>query len=341
MNKNSKKIINLIVKLTLGLGSIIFLFYKVHQFSTGSEGNTMQLIVDWWEVKDRNIYLIVGGLLVLVVLMFVNWWLEAWKWKILIAKIQKVTWKLSFKSVFSGVAAGVFTPFRLGSYLGRVIHLPYKSRILGLVLNLLGNIAQFLVTFFVGAIGVCFIVYTSNEDYVKEYKTLLQISSLSVLTLSVVLIYAFLNIGKFVYLFDYSRFTKKWSKYFVLMQKMDTEFLGKRLLIISLSRYLVIMIQYVIVFELIQFPVPIFYIFIILSSLFIIYHFLPTLSLLELGATKAALFILIFDIVGLTGLANITIGLTIVTFVIWMINLFVPSIFGAIFLFQAKLLKEK
>ena len=341
MNNSSKKIINLIVKLTLGLGSIVYLFYKIHQFSTDSKDNTFELLVDWWESKTIGGEWVFIGLITVVVLMILNWMLEAWKWKLLMTKLHNVTWGLSVKSVLSGVAAGVFTPFRLGSYLGRVIHLPFKSRILGLVLNLMSNIAQFLVTFFIGTLGLLAIVLVSDKEIILSNKIAFLSVYIYFVLLAIGLIYAFLNIGKFVHYFGYFKWTKKWIKYFRIIQHMDTEFLGKKLLVISLVRYMVIMLQYMIVFNLIQFPVPLFYVFVILASLFVTYHFLPTLSLLELGATKAAIFILLFEFLGLDGFDNITIGLTIVTFVIWGINLFIPSVFGSVFLFQAKLLKEK
>jgi hypothetical protein len=79
----------------------------------------------------------------------------------------------------------------------------------------------------------------------------------------------------------------------------------------------------------------------ILMGIFIIYHFLPTLNLFELGATKASIFLLMYEFTYNSNYSNMVVVLSLVTFLIWVINLVIPSLLGSVFLFKAKLLKEK
>lgn len=322
------------MKILLGLGSIVFVIYKFQQYQADTQREEIEFIQNF----SFNEFINVLGLIVSVLLlMFINWWIEMKKWKILVEKIHSVSWKLAFQSVLCGVSAGVFTPYRLGSYLGRVILLPHKKRIFALILNLLGNIAQFLVMLTMGLLGLLlWLIYSVNKISILLYS----ISILGVL-FSFFLIYWFLNISRFVHWFKHLSFTQKWPKYFEIMQNLDTISLGKNLLNLSFIRYIVILIQYLLLFYLFKFPVDFFITTYILMAIFIIYHFLPTLNLFDLGATKASIFLLMYEFAGFKEDGNTIIILSLVTFTIWVINLVIPSLIGSIFLFKANLLKNK
>ena len=49
-------------------------------------------------------------LALLIALMIVNWTLEAYKWKILIQHIEKISLLKSLKAIFSGITIAIFTP---------------------------------------------------------------------------------------------------------------------------------------------------------------------------------------------------------------------------------------
>jgi hypothetical protein len=318
----------------MGLGSIVFIIYKFQQYQLDTQKAELEFIQN---IGVKDFINGVGILVIVLVLMFLNWYIEMKKWKILIEKIHPVSWKLALQSVLCGVAAGVFTPYRLGSFLGRVILLPHKKRVIALVLNLLGNIAQFLCMLTFGLIGLIFWLFTS----IKPIPSYLFIIVLSSLVFAIFLVYWFLNISKFVHLFNYLPVTKKWPRYFLIMQNLETISMGKKLLRLSVIRYFVILIQYLLLFYLFQFPVNIYITAYILMGIFIIYHFLPTLNLFELGATKASIFLLMYEFTGFTNDSDMVVILSLVTFAIWIINLVIPSLMGSVFLFKAKLLKEK
>ena len=107
-------------------------------------------------------------LLVLVFLMmFLNWLIEAIKWKFLIAKIEKVSILTSLRAVFSGITVSVFTPNRIGEYGGRVFCLEKADRIQGVLITILGSMAQLLTTIFFGSMGILFL-----NNYIPELQEL-------------------------------------------------------------------------------------------------------------------------------------------------------------------------
>jgi hypothetical protein len=318
----------------MGIGSIVFIIYKFQQYQSDTQKEELEFIQN---ISLKDFVNSLGIIVLVLVLMFVNWYLEMKKWKILIEKIHPVSWKLALQSVLCGVAAGVFTPYRLGSFLGRVILLPHKKRVIALVLNLLGNVSQFLTMLTLGLIGLIFWLFTS----VKVIPNYLYAIVFSSLLFAFFLVYWFLNISKFVHWFNYTSATKKWPRYFLIMQNLNTITMGKKLLSLSILRYFVILIQYLLLFYLFNFPVDLFVTSYILMGIFIIYHFLPTLNLFELGATKASIFLLMYEFTGNSNQSNMVVILSLVTFTIWVINLVIPSLLGSVFLFKAKLLKEK
>lgn len=339
MLKQHHKIINSLSRIIFGGGALIFIGFKIWSFSKEEEQD-WQLTQIWLSESKQGIFILTLTGLIILLLMAINWLIEGYKWKLLISQLTPVKWKIAIHSVLCGIAAGVLTPLRLGSYFGRVVLLEPKHRVKGVILNLLGNIAQFLATLFFGIIG--FIVFSlfikQSFPYPITYALLCGIA----LIIAIVAIYGFLNIHLFIKYFTYFKFTKKWPIYFKLMQRYGGEKLGVKLLLVSSLRYFAILTQYIILFKLFNFPLNPLLSSSLMMALFLIYHFLPTLNLFELGATKASLFILLYEYLGyLNNNQQITLTLSLVTFLIWSINLLLPSIAGAIILFKSKLYIEK
>ena len=86
--------------------------------------------------------------------MFVNWSLEALKWKISVQSVQPVSFFRSLKAIFSGVSFSVTTPNRTGEYFGRVLYMDEGNRLRVISLTILGSISQLLVTIFFGLLGL-------------------------------------------------------------------------------------------------------------------------------------------------------------------------------------------
>jgi hypothetical protein len=93
-------------------------------------------------------------LFALVVLMVLNWTLEALKWRQLMHTLLPLSLGRALLATFAGTTVGLITPNRVGEFAGRVLYLPTEHRWKGGALTLLGSLAQFAVTMALGALAV-------------------------------------------------------------------------------------------------------------------------------------------------------------------------------------------
>ncbi|MBX2817254.1 MAG: flippase-like domain-containing protein [Saprospiraceae bacterium] len=94
-----------------------------------------------------------------LLLMPLNWMLEAMKWERLIRPIQVLSFRQSLKGVLSGVSVSILTPSRVGEYLGRVVSLEPSQRWQGVSAQALGSLLQLLILFLSGAWGMQFLMH--------------------------------------------------------------------------------------------------------------------------------------------------------------------------------------
>lgn len=91
-------------------------------------------------------------------LQFLNYTLEAAKWQQLVKLQYPVSLWTLVKSVYVGNSISIFTPNRVGSYLGRMIILHELPKLFVAASSFLGNLAQLTITVFFGVIGFIFFV---------------------------------------------------------------------------------------------------------------------------------------------------------------------------------------
>ena len=91
--------------------------------------------------------------------MFLNWFLEALKWKFLVQKIEVITTWKAVESVFCGLTWAVFTPNRIGEFGGRVFSLSPNKRIKGAVVMTVGTIGQMVLTNVLGLLALSWFLY--------------------------------------------------------------------------------------------------------------------------------------------------------------------------------------
>ena len=136
MNKNIKIFINYF------LGPLLFawLIYSIYRQVLKQP----QLEESWFHIRQsfqsyKIVYLVLGLLLIAV-----NWGLEAWKWMISVRTFYPVKFLQAFKAVLSGVSFSVTMPNRVGEYLGRIVYLPEGNRLKTISVTLVGSFAQLL-----------------------------------------------------------------------------------------------------------------------------------------------------------------------------------------------------
>jgi uncharacterized membrane protein YbhN (UPF0104 family) len=272
-------------------------------------------------------------LLAALVLVFVNWGIEALKWKASVAMIQPVSFWQAFKAVLSGVTFSVTMPNRVGEYLGRVLYLPEGSRLKTISVTLVGSFAQLLTTLFVGILGLIVlkkILLQTYPDLVIWY----QVALYSLIAIVLILALIYFNVSATVSIFN------KWTpcqKYLYLVEALNSfdSKLLVRILLLSILRYLVFIVQYILVFYLFEVNVSAFIIGWVMSVVFLAMAIVPSIALVEIGLRGE----ISLKLMGMFSGNSLGIGLTSIT--VWLINLVFPAIIGSLLLLNIKVFTRK
>ena len=328
-NKNIK----IFLKYIIGPLLCVWLFYSLYQ-QIKAQPNLHQSIA---LMKDAPFGTQAWKFWMVIFLALVNWGLEARKWQLLLLPIQKISFLRAYRSVLSGLALSLNTPNRMGEYGGRILYVQEGSRIRAISLSIAGSISQLIVTLVLGCVGLAYLLFFQKAHSgpimglsVFWIETLLFISSL----ISLLLILFFFRLSWLVRLIDKIPAAAKIVKYISVLEEFTAKLL-LRLLSLSFFRYLVFVIQYILLLQVLN--VEIFWVdcFWIISILFLVLAIVPSFAIADLGIRGK------FSTELLNIYSSNTVGILGTTFGIWLINLFIPALAGGILILGIKLFKEK
>ncbi len=326
LNKNIKIFLNYV------LGPLLFAWLSYSVFKQIK--NQQNLEESWMNIKASFTVTRVLNFILVFVLMFVNWSLEALKWKISVQGVQPVSFFKSLKAIFSGVSFSVTTPNRTGEYLGRVLYMDDGNRLRVISLTILGSISQLMVTIFFGLLGL--LILRPDIDNVSLSGWLEWVKDLGIIGASIafiVLTVFYFRIGWLVKWIDKIPAIKKYIWLINELEKTDTTLL-LRLLSISLLRYLVFATQYFLLFRFFGVEVNWWQGFWATAIVFFVMAITPTIELFEV-VKKMYVTKEIFAIFTVN-----TLAIGFVTTTIWVINLVIPAAIGSLLILGIKFFKK-
>ena len=326
LNKNIKIFLNYV------LGPLLFAWLSYSVFKQIK--NQPNLEESWVNIKASFTDTRVLNFILVFVLMFVNWSLEALKWKISVQGVQPVSFFKSLKAIFSGVSFSVTTPNRTGEYLGRVLYMDDGNRLRVISLTILGSISQLLVTIFFGLVGL--LILRPDIDNVSLSGWMEWVKDLGIIGASIafiVLTVFYFRIGWLVKWIDKIPAIKKYIWLINELEKTDTTLL-LRLLSISLLRYLVFAMQYFLLFRFFGVEVNWWQGFWATAIVFFVMAITPTIELFEV-VKKMYITKEIFAIFTVN-----TLAIGFVTTTIWCINLVIPAAIGSLLILGIKFFKK-
>jgi uncharacterized membrane protein YbhN (UPF0104 family) len=274
---------------------------------------------------------------VVFLLMFINWGIEAKKWQLLLAPLENFSFRKAFKSVLAGCSVTMLTPNRIGEYGGRIIYVQEQNRLKAISLTILGSMSQLLVTMLMGTCGLLVLrfripasagTYTALNGLAGNFLLLLSIS------FTVILVLLYLRIRWTVHVMEKIRFLRNFVKHI----KVLDVFSGKqllRILFLSFLRYMVFILQYVLLLNLLEINVSMILCFWLLTIFYLVMAVAPTIGFIELPV-RAAASVELFRVYS----TNI-LGIQAAALGIWLINLVLPAIIGSLLIFGIKILKDK
>lgn len=314
-----KKYLSIIIKIVIVFFSFYFIYHQLVENKSFEELDISALIDT---VKKNKVYLI--GV---ILMMFLNWLVEALKWRYMISKIENISIMTAYRAVFTGITVSTFTPNRIGEYGGRVFCLEKGDRIKAVFITVLCSMSQLLVTILFGSISL-FILF----DEILIDKTFLSVSLLILLNLF--LLFSYFNISHIINFLGKFKLIKSFKKYLEVLVMYNYKDLIIAF-IYSNTRYFIFSLQFIILLHI--FGINISFMDAILSVMLIFFFITitPTITIAEIGVRgSVAIFVL-----GL--FSSNDIGILSSTTLLWLINLIIPAIIGSFFIFSLKFFRSK
>lgn len=285
-----------------------------------------------WRAMQKNLFS--PWMLLILAMMLVNWGIESRKWQKLVARLQPFHGWRAFQSVLSGCSVTMLTPNRIGEYGGRVLYLEPEHRLAAVSLTVVGSMSQLLVTIWMGCLGIVYLLlFNKSEATSVHILPVLWTDVLLVLGVAGALLLTgfYFRIGWLVQLIERQPRLEKWLKPIRVLETLDAKLLW-RLLWLSVLRYFVFMVQYLMMLWLLDVQVPVVLGFWLLALFYLVMAIAPTFGFVELPVRISASW-LIFSFTGNE------LGVGAAAFAIWIVNLVVPAIIGSLLILRVRIWK--
>jgi uncharacterized membrane protein YbhN (UPF0104 family) len=320
LNRNTRLFINYF------LGPLLFIWLSWSIYRQIKHQPNLETA--WEGIKESFSTPLVWNLVAVILLMVVNWSIEAIKWKISVRPIQQVSFFKAFRAVLSGVSFSVSTPNRVGEYLGRVLYMDEGNRLKTISITIVGSISQLIITLFMGLIGLLILrpAIGSQQLIAPIWMNVIVYGTLTVL--AVVLLFYF-RLSWLIRWVDRLPGSNRFAYLIKALEDFDAGLL-LRLLLLSLIRFVVFIVQYYLLFHLFAVELSWVQTFWGVSVSFLVMAAIPTIAIVELVQRgKVMTTIMALYTTNELGVGFATAG-------IWLINLILPAIVGSVLILGVK-----
>lgn len=282
----------------------------------------------WQQIKASFHGPLVWNLVAVVLLMVLNWSVEALKWRISVKVVQPVSFSKSLKAVLSGVSFSVITPNRMGEYLGRVLYMDDGNRLRAISLTVVGSISQLITTILMGAIGLLVLQHRLEEQQLITGMWLKVVLYGTMAAFAVLTLFYF-RLSWLIRWVDRLPGSNRFAYLVRALEEFDATLL-LRLLSLSLLRFGIFILQYYLLFSFFGVEIGWWQAFWTVSVSFLVMAVIPTFAIAELGLRGEVM----LKLVGLFSANHL--GMVFTTAGIWFINLIVPAFAGSILILIIK-----
>ena len=321
--KNKSNPLWTVLKLLIAVAALWFIYVRVIQ-----KENTE----DWWTGAGKSLREAdnVGWFVFVLILMFLNWSIEAIKWKLVMQRLEIVSFWRALEAIFSGITISFFTPNRIGEYAGWVFHLEKADRIEATLLTVLENFSQLIVTLVFGAIAS--ILYMHFYSNIPAYLENAIVVLLLAVTTGAILFY--FNVALVETVFRKLKLPESWKKYLHVFSYYSNRDLAK-LLSLAMLRYIIFSGQFYILLSIFGVELPYLSAMILIAVSYLVMSVVPTFALTELGVRGAVATFFFSAVTGnLPGVIN-------ASFSLWLVNLAFPALLGIFFVFEFKFARKE
>lgn len=310
LNKGFYKGISLFIKWTILISSVLFIYLKLNKHDLG-------FIVEKINTENNLILFACCG-----ILMFVNWGIEAIKWKKLVRTLEPISFIQSYKSIFAGITVSIFTPNRIGEFAGKIFYLKKADKIQSTTLSFVGSVSQLFITLFLG-----FVALTIISFYNFDLRNTLSFKNI---------FYLFVSTASVIYII-YLGINKNTNRYYLKIKDAILSVHKKTiilLLIFSAIRYFVFSVQYFLLLQMFDINADIIITFSLISLVFFVSSAIPTFAFTEI-VVRGASAIYFFSFISNNSTAIVASSL-----LLWIINIAIPALIGCFFIWELKFFKS-
>lgn len=270
---------------------------------------------------NRDIQL---ALPVLLILCMLNWSLEAFKWQTLTKSVCRTSFPDSIKGVLSGLSLSMIVPMGLGDKIGRLGYIRTFKKLETISLGYLGGFIQFIITSIFGLYGIFHLIELGWS--IQPWPFMVGVLAFSVLLTFV--------LGLIRFFLSDTAFSKFLSR--ILKSLNEISFRDFALFILlSVLRYAVFALQLFILFHLMDLGLSSLTLMAGVTWIFFSKTVIPAFNFLsDLGVREfSAVFFFSFYQVSAH-------DIILPTLLLWLINIFLPSLFGMYFIAKIRLSTE-
>lgn len=300
ISHKAKQYLTLLIKLIIVSLSFYFIYYKLTQDENINFYKLFELIQ-----KKATIINIVFILL----LTLANRFLEILKWQNLVSCFESISLKTATKQVLAALTLGVFTPNGLGEYAGKALYFNTLKTKLILILNLVCNGIQMILSILFGIIGLFILGY---------YKW----GIIIITAILVLCIMSFLS----------KKIAFKGYSLIALIRKIHEipRKIHVKNTILATLRYLVFSHQYYFLFLFFDVHLPYITIMACIAAVYFLASSLPNFQFLDF-AVKGSVAVFFFEKLGVSHLITLF-----VSTLMWLLNVVLPVLFGTYFVLKFK-----
>lgn len=306
VSHKAKQFLVLVVKLLI-VGAAFYFIYK--QLMQNDQ-------LDWEKfitlIQSKQTF---GSIALILLLTFLNRFLEILKWQNLVSVIRPVSVGEASKQVLGALTAAIFTPNGIGEYAGKALFFEKSQTKKIVFLNLICNGIQMVLTVLFGLFGLLYF----NASFQVITTQTVQILFGSLLVLLVVLFLA-------------KRITIKGYSIEKLIHKINEipKSIHRKNIVLAIGRYLVFSHQYYILFLVFDVDLPYTLLMATITSVYFLASSLPTFQFLDF-AVKGSVALYFFGLLGVNEWIVVFIST-----LMWFLNVVLPVIIGSYFVLNFK-----
>ena len=322
------KYYNIGIRSVIIITALVFLYFELSKISIFEY---QELVQEYFQQREFLILFFI-----VLLMMPLNWSIEAAKWRYIVSTKEKISFPLALKAIFAGASVSSLSPNRVGDFLGRVFVLKKISFLQGTFITLIGSYAQTLISITLGFFAMLFLAFNRTDWDVSELYLVFSLAGL-LIALIIFLYYKISILSRII--------PRKWKRVYGYIQVLSTYKFPELTVVLAYSflRYTIFSTQFVIMLWAVGFHLPILHLYILVSTIFFINMFRPSVALIEFAIRGAVSVSVMYEYynyfldssAGQMPEATVIIASTL----IWFINIILPALIGLFFIKDIKFFK--